>query len=182
MKSLKPEFASLLTTLEPPELGPGPRTGVRAEKEMERDVEAALASSDVSDPNRNLALGLVLLWHDHLDAAHTIAQANESRDGSYLHAIMHRREPDYSNAKYWFRRVGQHPCYTDLANQAVKLLAPQDPELLKQLAPNAQWDAFAFVDACETASRKQGADRVLRQIQALELKTLLSYLAGCSES
>jgi hypothetical protein len=182
MKSLKPEFASLLTTPEPPELGPGPRPGVRAVKELERDVETALASSDLSDANRKLALGLILLWHDHLDAAHTIAQANESRDGSYLHAIMHRREPDYSNAKYWFRRVGQHACYTDLANQAVKLLAPQDPELLNQLAPNSQWDAFAFVDACETASRKQRADKVLRQIQAFELMTLLNYLAGCCDS
>ena len=64
----------------------------------------------------------LLLWNDALDASHIISQSIESRTGSYWHGIMHRREPDYSNAKYWFRRVGVHPTYPVLRERALALL------------------------------------------------------------
>jgi hypothetical protein len=35
-----------------------------------------------------------------------------------VHAIMHRREPDPWNSKYWWRRVGAHPCFPELARRA----------------------------------------------------------------
>src|SRR5207245_11135 len=52
--------------------------------------------------------GLYLRFN-FLDESHTISQGIHTVEGSYWHAIMHRREPDYSNAKHWFRKVGQHP-------------------------------------------------------------------------
>ena len=52
------------------------------------------------------------------DEAHTVAQAIETAEGSYWHAIVHRQEPDVSNSAYWFRRVGEHPIFPGLRERA----------------------------------------------------------------
>ena len=161
-------YAPLLQTSQPPELGPGKRPGTQSVTELD--------GAKVSP----LARATVLLWHDHLDEAHHIVQDMENADGSYVHAIMHRREPDYGNAKYWFRRVGQHPCFNALAGEAERILAGEKA-LLNRLVAGGQWDAFAFVDACEQAAkakltREQG--ELLRQVQAAELRLLFELLSG----
>jgi len=50
------------------------------------------------------------LWHDardDWDAAHRIAQDDDSRDAAWVHAYLHRREGDISNARYWYARAGR---------------------------------------------------------------------------
>jgi hypothetical protein len=160
----------LLETETLPELGPGPRAGVQTVEELRSRFKK------LGDADSELAFAVVFLWHDHLDEAHTIAQGVEDANGSYVHAIMHRREPDYSNAKYWFRRVGRHECYDALAKEARGLLEKKGPQLLKRLVPSGAWDAFAFVDACETA--KDADEPLLREVQALEIRILLKHLIG----
>src|SRR5262245_6497073 len=51
------------------------------------------------------------LWlrFNYLDESHKISQDIDTPEGSFWHGILHRREGDYDNAKYWFRRVGTHP-------------------------------------------------------------------------
>jgi hypothetical protein len=53
---------------------------------------------------------LVALWHDgrgDWEAAHAAAQDIEDAGGSWVHAYLHRKEGDESNAAYWYRRAGQ---------------------------------------------------------------------------
>ncbi len=51
---------------------------------------------------------LTAVWHGlrgEWDAAHEIAQEDESAEGSWVHAWLHRTEGDLSNAGYWYRRA-----------------------------------------------------------------------------
>ncbi len=41
------------------------------------------------------------------EQAHEIAQAEDNRDGAWVHAYFHRVEGDTSNANYWYRRAGR---------------------------------------------------------------------------
>jgi hypothetical protein len=40
------------------------------------------------------------------DRAHSIAQSLSSQNGSRVHAYLHRKEGDLSNASYWYSRAG----------------------------------------------------------------------------
>jgi hypothetical protein len=171
------QFEKLLATPEPPELGPGPRAGVEPQGALNRALEELLARAKLPPGQPPLIRALVLLWHDHLDAAHVIAQEIENADGAFVHGIMHRREPDYGNAKYWFRRVGKHPAFPEITTHVTALLTGKDePGLRDELASQGNWDPFGFVDACERANRRSGAgerSQLLREIQALESRVLL---------
>jgi hypothetical protein len=53
---------------------------------------------------------LVALWHDargDWSRAHEVAQDIENQTGSWVHAYLHRKEGDESNAAYWYRRAGK---------------------------------------------------------------------------
>ena len=46
-----------------------------------------------------------ILWYDSKgkwDVAHNLAKAIYNRDGSLLHAYLHRKEGDLANAVYWY--------------------------------------------------------------------------------
>ena len=69
------------------------------------DFDTFRASLSGSPPP-DLSLPLRVLGHDgsgEWDTAHDIAQDMKSSDGSWLHAYLHRREGDLSNAAYWYR-------------------------------------------------------------------------------
>jgi len=169
----------LLATPEPPELGPGPRAGVRSQPELNTALEGLFRAMKLQPTQQQLIRALVLLWHDHLDASHTISQGIENADGSLVHAIMHRREPDYSNAKYWWRRVGKHPSFPEIARRVADLLKSKDErDLAAKLTSRGEWDAFAFVDACEAAADLTASDervRLLREIQRVESEVALEH-------
>jgi len=50
------------------------------------------------------------LWHDakgNWEKAHSIVQEIDNPDGSWVHAYLHRKEGDLSNAGYWYSRAGR---------------------------------------------------------------------------
>ena len=58
----------------------------------------------------DLPPALLALWHDgrgDWERAHQVAQDVDDGSGAWVHAYLHRKEGDESNAGYWYRRAGQ---------------------------------------------------------------------------
>lgn len=115
--------------------------------------------------------GLWLLAGD-LDRSHTISQEIGAPEGSYWHGIMHRREGDYGNAKYWFGRVGDHPVFTTIGHEAHRQNLVEDPACFQ----HETLDPLAFVDICQQAVHLQnGLEHNCRMIQWVEWQALFFY-------
>jgi hypothetical protein len=64
-------------------------------------------------PPAGLSLAVVALWWDakgDWKRAHESAQQDEGPDGAWVHAYLHRKEGDHSNAAYWYSRAGKSVC------------------------------------------------------------------------
>lgn len=146
-----PTVAGLLAEPRLADLGPGtPVTSVRATLLSLDSLPAACRAG-------------LWLYFDFLDESHAISQDLETADGSFWHAIMHRREPDAFNSKYWWRKVASHPVLEKLREQA--------PVLGYQFA-----DPYAFVDFVERVRDAGTADEELaRRVQKLEWELLFDW-------
>jgi hypothetical protein len=141
---------------------------------------------DVKSPDDAVALKAGL-WqmNGFLEQSHELAQSVEGggreKAGDYWHAIMHRREPDYPNAKYWFRRVGTHGIHPFLARDSDGILSecssPAAKHWRSKITGNSweKWNPLAFVDLCEQLVDADDSDLLLaaRQIQLIEMVLLL---------
>ena len=115
------------------------------------------------------------LYYDFLDESHNLSQSISTVEGSYWHGILHRREPDYSNAAYWYRRVGRHPVYAKLGPAAERLAA----ELSLDIPVPAPWDPYWFIDFCqECANRSDARTQLARLIKKQEWELLFVHCCG----
>jgi hypothetical protein len=161
-----PVLADLVRAMPLAPLGPG-----RPEASF-RDRLAALDDAAFGGriADRDMAAacraGLWLAFNFH-DESHTISQELHTVEGSYWHAILHRREPDASNSAYWFRRVGDHPVFATLAGEA---------RALGLSLKAGRWDPYEFIDLCEK-HRDTGTERemLLRRVQRWEWDLLFDW-------
>jgi hypothetical protein len=165
----------------PLDAGQPNRAALAALKQMSVDesfVHAAPGRSPrIADRDMALCcLAGVWLLHDFLSESHNISQRIDTPTGSYWHAIMHRREGDFSNAKYWYQRVGGHSVFDVLAEQACVVASLRDAKSSFGETRLHNWDPFEFVDLCELAVReKSDVQETCLNIQQVEWETLFHY-------
>jgi hypothetical protein len=76
------------------------------------DLQAFRDSIAKSQPPTGLSSALQALWWDakgDWNKAHERAQDHDDVAGMHVHAYLHRKEGDQSNAEYWYRRCGAAP-------------------------------------------------------------------------
>ena len=84
------------------------------------DLEEFKSSLQDSVPPTFSSKNLLALWYDakgNWDKAHDIVQITSGYDGDWIHAYLHRKEGDQSNASYWYRRVGKPKPEISLASE-----------------------------------------------------------------
>lgn len=146
--TLPTEIAALFEAIPQNEAMPalipaGPKSG-------EAFALAEAAIREASDPAVQAG---IWLYVDDLDRSHRISQGLDDETGAFWHGIMHRREGDFSNAKYWFRRARNHP--------AMALIEGYDP--------------YAFVDQVAESPAENPENLV--DLQRREWSALFTWCA-----
>jgi hypothetical protein len=108
------------------------------------------------------------LYVDELQRSHDVSQGLNRPSGSFWHAIMHRREGDFSNSHHWYRKAGQHPVVHRIdaggggagAGTAI-----------------GSYECHAFVDRVERAASQQSDSPDLVAMQRLEWVALFEWCA-----
>jgi hypothetical protein len=131
----------------------------------------------VSRDDADAVMAALWLRHDWLDESHRIAQRLETPTGSLWHAILHRREGDFSNSKYWYNRAGEHPLLKTLQARANELMNsfPADKSVFRINASG--WNSAAFVDLVQQvhALPNDPRHRLAVAIQELEWQVLFQH-------
>jgi hypothetical protein len=71
-----------------------------------------------------LSFALAGLWWDAKEnwkQAHESAQQDEGAAGSWVHAYLHRKEGDSSNAAYWYEHAGKAAAKTSLEQEWLEI-------------------------------------------------------------
>ena len=170
-----------------PRLAPAEVWDRDIDRRLAQLAESAAFDEGVAEPSfaRATLSGLNLL-NDNLDMAHRLAMsgsvsapvARSTLD--FWHGIMHRREADYANSKYWFHRVGDHTIFPEVHRRAQDVLrqagSPAVNGIRSALERPAAWDPFVFIDLCARHEEHEGSGRdLLRSIQAGEIGALLEF-------
>ena len=64
-----------------------------------------------SDRPAHFSVYLEALWYDgkgDWERSHTIIQDVKTKEASWIHTYLHRKEGDNSNADYWYSKAGKY--------------------------------------------------------------------------
>ncbi|MGV3722775.1 MAG: hypothetical protein ACO1SX_17870, partial [Actinomycetota bacterium] len=147
----------------------------------------------VRDPSMaGCAIAGLHLWNDNFQASHNLCQGIDTQMGSYWHSLNHRREghqgdglaSNLSNAKYWVRRVGEHPAYDLVYRSALSVLdttgagfrwATEAADLLRA---RGRWDPNAMIDwvgQAEARTISAQSEEIIAEIQWREIDLLVDW-------
>jgi hypothetical protein len=88
-------------------------------------LEEFRQSLTAPDPPAEISHALAGLWWDakgDWKQAHESAQQDEGVEGSWVHAYLHRKEGDESNAAYWYGRAGKPVCGEPLDSEWLSIV------------------------------------------------------------
>jgi len=118
--------------------------------------------------NAGLVRGGLYYAVDALSEAHVLFQDVHDDLGAYWRGMMHRREADFDNARYWHRRAGTLPVFAAMHRAAA--------EHSSDMARQPSWDPYLFTGQCEQA--RHGAPELvdeLVRLQRIEFDLLFEY-------
>lgn len=169
-----PEMTRLIRPGHLSPLGPGQPNRDAFAQLRKLTVESAFAHTVVAD--RMMAeccLSGLWLHHDFLDESHTLSQDIHTTAGSYWHGIMHRREGDFSNAKYWFRRADDAELSDQIGRFVLSQLPEEGDDIVAGLLIGTTWQPSRFVNTCQDAVQRDGsAGKSVERLSQLEWKGL----------
>ena len=129
----KPLFDALPLEVAMPRLSP-----TSPQPEPILNIVRAITKEDVLKDRYDLQAGL-WLYVDDLQSSHRVSQELPTREGAIWHAIMHRREGDFANSKYWWHQAGNH--------EALKHIPKYDPiRFVEQVAERHPEESLDLVE------------------------------------
>lgn len=175
------EWQTVLSPFEAPPLDAGQPQ--REKRDELANFQRELSSSGLGRQAaiaQECCLSGAWLLHNFLDESHSLSQDIENSEGSFWHGIMHRRERDFGNSKYWFRRTGKHPIYEELHRDVAELIAGAESNTVLALGRQSSWQPDRFVDLCQDAiegglMRNDSAVNALQSVAFREWQLLFDY-------
>jgi hypothetical protein len=83
-------------------------------------IETFRESTEAEAPPDGLSVPLEAMWYQekgNWDEAHRLAQSENSPNGSWVHAYLHRVEGDLGNAAYWYGLADKPVCTSSLDDE-----------------------------------------------------------------
>jgi hypothetical protein len=106
--------------------------------------------------------------YDAIDESHRIIQQIPSDEASYWHGMVHRREGDFENARYWFRRTGRLGLFGEMHARSA--------EVSPLMGRQSDWDPYVLVGQCEQARFGGDVDqKELVGLQRLEFEVMFDH-------
>ncbi len=139
--------------------------------------ERLLSMPVASHDDATAMLAGLWLWHDWLEESHRLAQAVTTPTGSFWHAIMHRREGDFGNSRYWYARCAGHPVMQAMIQHAAPILHPMPADNILLRLIGREWNPSAFVDLVETVHDQPNDPRhaAAVSLQQVEWRLLFDF-------